>query len=341
MTGTNNLNIDVLEIIFCFLSGNDLPSVALVSRSFLAAVIPRLYSTISYRMRQAKGYSTGETMSPFAAVVAHPHLAVHVRSIEIRSVPNVNSSVHSRFVRECRDTLRLCKNIRKFQCTVPNVLSIFLPALQEKERLTFIRVYANLTTDQTKMLVKIQKLQTLSLEFASWHIVHLLPSWTRSLSSTLTSLTLFMISELNEGIFEPMLGNLPNLLGLHVVGCPKLDHVMILGHLSRTPFLQSLSLTTTETSKILQLPPPPLRCLKHLAFDTRYTMQPSPSPMILAAILEHIKFSSPALVSFVIKMPERKVIVGDPFVKQLVESHGHSLKRLAFLEEASVPRLRR
>ena len=58
MVSADNLNLDVLEVIFDSLSGNDLPSVALVSRSFLAAVIPRLYQKISYRLRQAKGYDT-------------------------------------------------------------------------------------------------------------------------------------------------------------------------------------------------------------------------------------------------------------------------------------------
>jgi hypothetical protein len=58
MVSADNLNLDVLELIFCFLSGNDLPSVALVSRSFLAGVIPRLYDSISYRIRQMKGYDS-------------------------------------------------------------------------------------------------------------------------------------------------------------------------------------------------------------------------------------------------------------------------------------------
>ena len=58
MVSADNLNLDVLELIFSFLSGNDLPSVALVSRSFLAGVIPRLYDSISYRIRQMKGYDS-------------------------------------------------------------------------------------------------------------------------------------------------------------------------------------------------------------------------------------------------------------------------------------------
>ena len=57
MVSADNLNLDVLELIFAHLSGNDLSSVALVSRSFLAGVIPRLYNTLSYRLRQGKGYA--------------------------------------------------------------------------------------------------------------------------------------------------------------------------------------------------------------------------------------------------------------------------------------------
>ncbi|KAF8957516.1 hypothetical protein BDZ97DRAFT_1845991 [Flammula alnicola] len=332
MVSADNLNLDVLELIFGFLSGNDLPSVALVSRSFLAGVIPRLYNTIAYRLRQAKGYSVQETMSPFAALIAHPHLGVHVRNIEIRSVPTVKLRVHPVFARECRDALRLCRNLKTFKCTVPGVLAMFLPSLQDKPRLESVRIHANLTTDQAQMLLKMNKLQSLSVEFATWNVVDLLPSWTQSLVKSLTSVCLYMINELHEGVLEGMLSHLPNLLGLHVVGCPKVDHVVVLQQISHTPLLQSLSLTTSESTRPLYMPPPSLRHLRHLAFDTRYTMQPSPSPAILASVLSHLKTSAPALLSFAIRLPERKVVVGDPFIAQLIELFGFSLRRLAFLD---------
>lgn len=57
MVSADNLNFDVLEQIFLYLPhGPNLASVALVSRSFLEAVVPRLYSRISFRLRQAKTY---------------------------------------------------------------------------------------------------------------------------------------------------------------------------------------------------------------------------------------------------------------------------------------------
>jgi hypothetical protein len=57
MVSAQNLNLDVLELVFAHLaSGNDLASVALVSRSFLAGVIPRLYETLIFQLSQAKRY---------------------------------------------------------------------------------------------------------------------------------------------------------------------------------------------------------------------------------------------------------------------------------------------
>jgi hypothetical protein len=56
MVSADNLNLDVLERIFYYLCGNSLPSVALVSKSFLDAVIPELYRTLSFVPRHAKRY---------------------------------------------------------------------------------------------------------------------------------------------------------------------------------------------------------------------------------------------------------------------------------------------
>lgn len=56
MVSADSLNLDVLELIFAYLSGKDLSAVALVSNSFLAGVIPRLYRTLSFRYHDAKKY---------------------------------------------------------------------------------------------------------------------------------------------------------------------------------------------------------------------------------------------------------------------------------------------
>jgi hypothetical protein len=112
--------------------------------------------------------------------------------LELRAVPTLKSRLHPIFVRECTEAIRLCKNMKLFVCTVPNILAISLPSLQEKNRLEHIRIHANLTTDQAKMLTKFEKLQSLVLESATWNVVDLLPSWAGTLQKTLTCLTLYV-----------------------------------------------------------------------------------------------------------------------------------------------------
>lgn len=158
-----------------------------------------------------------------------------------------------------------------------------------------------------------------------------------------------MINELHEHVLESTLKELPGLQGLHIIGCPKIDHVVTMKQIVHTPLLQSLSLTSSvswwiheipqidcvfsqESTRALDLPPPPLHHLRHLALDTRYNQSPSPSPTILASLLTHIKSSSPSLQSFTLKLPERKVVIGEAFITQLVEQFGASLRRLAFLD---------
>jgi len=53
MVSADNLNRDVLELIFTQLNANDLCSATLVSRSFFATATPRLYRTLFFRREQA------------------------------------------------------------------------------------------------------------------------------------------------------------------------------------------------------------------------------------------------------------------------------------------------
>lgn len=79
MVSADNLNLDVLELIFAHLAWKDLPSIALASRSFFAGVIPQLYCTLRFRSWHATRYPA--VMSPFAVIVTHPELAINVRHV--------------------------------------------------------------------------------------------------------------------------------------------------------------------------------------------------------------------------------------------------------------------
>jgi len=71
---------------------------------------------------------------------------------------------------------------------------MILPSLQDKGRLEGVRINAHLTTEQSKTLLKFGKLKNLTLEFASWNVVDLLPTWAETISRTLTTLTLYVRS---------------------------------------------------------------------------------------------------------------------------------------------------
>ena len=120
-----------------------------------------------------------------------PGILECISVLELRAVPTLKSRLHPIFVRECTEAIQKCKNLKRFFCIVPNIMAIFLPSLREKS-LEHIRIHANLTTDQAKMLTNFEKLQSLVLESATWNVVDLLPSWAGILQKTLISLTLYV-----------------------------------------------------------------------------------------------------------------------------------------------------
>ncbi|KAF7348877.1 hypothetical protein MVEN_01407800 [Mycena venus] len=332
MVSADNVNLDVLELIFAYLFGNDLTSIALVSRSFFAGVIPHLYSTLLFRLSHAKRYPA--VMSPFAAIAAHPEFAIHVRHVDIRTVPVVKTQYNPKFLSECTRALDMCPNITSFRCST-NALPPFIGALGQKERLRDLRIHANLTTDQSTKLIKLSKIRNLTLDFASWNIMNLLPQWTELLQSNLTTLTLFMANELNETVLGAALAHLPGLLGLHVVGCAKIDHATIFNVVAHTPLLESLSMTTGEGGRTFPQPPTSLPCLRNLTIDVRLTpvapMHP-PGTSALSTILSYINASSPRLVSFIVKYPDRQIAIQNSLVQQLISAHASTLKNLSFID---------
>ncbi|KAJ7459217.1 hypothetical protein FB451DRAFT_1272231 [Mycena latifolia] len=332
MVSADNVNLDVLELIFTYLAGNDLASVALVSRSFFAGVIPRLYCTLQFRVAHAKRYPT--LMSPFCAVAAHPEFAIHVRHVDIRTVPLMKTQCNPKFILECTRALALCPNITSFRCSTTSGLPPLLSALQQKDRLRSLRVHANLTPAQATRLARLPHLRDLTLDFPSGSLLNALPRWAGLLQNNLTSLTLFMAHELNETVLESALVELPGLLALHIIGCNKVDHVTVLSLVSHTPNLESLSMTTAENARALPTPPSPLPFLRSLALDARLPPGPVPTTTaVLSAILTHL--SAASLTSIILKFPGTGAgAVGPsaPLAAQLLSLHGPSLKTLALVD---------
>lgn len=154
--------------------------------------------------------------------------------------------------------LRFCTNLENFTCT-PNILPALLHPLQDHPDLQSLRVSAILTAQQTACLASMTRLKSISLDSCSWNVVDVLPKWASTLTTSLTSLVLYVsdnsvvclytisraqtIQEMNDCILETMLPHLHNLTNLSVVGCSKVEHGTVLLATRHTPKLESLAVT--------------------------------------------------------------------------------------------------
>ncbi|KAH7883008.1 hypothetical protein F5I97DRAFT_1930608 [Phlebopus sp. FC_14] len=281
-----NVNLDILELVFAHLQGSDLVASSLVSRAFLSGVIPTLYARISYTASHAK--RAAQLTSPFTTLCTHKHLSVYVKHIAVHFAPSLPSPQHQvdpAFLKDLTDALQQSCNLTSFTCTVAKILTPLLPALKEKSRLTHLRVYASLGTRQVKSLQEIKGLRNLCLDFPSWNVIDVLPTWLGGMSTTLTHLTIFMSHDIESSILHATLEHLPRLRGLHIIGCLKLTHSVVLRALSHTPDLRELSLTIFPS-----IPTPPLPStvpsLTHLSLDIR-TSHPSVRTLV-ASLVEHL-----------------------------------------------------
>ncbi|KAG2136020.1 hypothetical protein DEU56DRAFT_737355 [Suillus clintonianus] len=333
MVTADNLNLDVLELIFAFISGNDLVAVSSVSKSFLAGVIPCLYATVSFTAKHAKRYRPGGgTISPFLTLRNHPDLAVHVRHVNIHCAPFIAvGQVHPNFLSETADALQICKNLLSFVCG-PRILPALLGSLQGKERLQDVHIYAAFTTTQGEMLQKMTTLRSLTLDYPTWNVIDSLTRWAHSLQRTLAHLTIFMSQEVNGVFLEALLPLLPRLRGLHVVGCSKAPHTAVIkATTTHTPSLKALSFTifeNTPPSNLFCLPTITLPNLRHLAIDVR------PTSDATAAIMPSLFNSLTSLSTLLLKFADRQLPIWSSVIDGIAPPNAVTmpLKRLALMD---------
>ena len=319
-------------------------------------------------------------MSPFVTLLAHPHLAVHVQSIDTWTsffflcVYFWNIFTYrtaNRFTSHCKisSTSSLCTLMRRCYSEKQKLETILLHYSQLSGYLftVFAReestgTHANLTTDRARMPTNFEKLKSLSPKFASLLIYSpggqvfykrywlISSTWASAAPFVFVRLFIFLhflTTRLSDDHWpqpkSPGISTCPfsSLVGLHLVGCPKIGHTTVLRmhHRWQQPLVSSKILLihlcwafNCRWTRPLVFPPLPLCNLRNLALDTRYNSSPSPSPAILATMLANIKFSLPPLTSFVIKIQEREVVVAEAFITQLLENHSHTLRKLAFLD---------
>ena len=84
-----------------------------------------------------------------------------------------------------------------------------------------------------------------------------------------------MINDLREDMLKGILQSLPNLRGLHVVGCSRVDHWVVLKHVVHSPRLESLSMTTTvgpSSCQVIHNPLIPRKSQRTLPYPTSYSL---------------------------------------------------------------------
>lgn len=86
-----------------------------------------------------------------------------------------------------------------------------------------------------------------------------------------------------------------------------------------------------EGNRALPSPPPSLASLRNLSIDTRLSAVLLTGAAVLSEILSYIGDSSPSLVSFVVKYPDRQMSIPNRFIQQLIAAHASTLKSVSFL----------
>jgi len=140
---------------------------------------------------------------------------------------------------------------------------------------------------------------------------------------------------LNEGILESALTQVPRLLGLHIIGCPRVDYTTVLRCSAHTPLLESLSFTAFGNDSARPLTSlPRVTNLRHLSCDCRPTLMSTASATINGSLLTRLLAdvllpSSPPLRSLSIRLNDRQLCIPEVWVEGMVNAFGGTMRRLS------------
>ena len=161
-----------------------------------------------------------------------------------------------------------------------------------------------------------------------------------------------MISDLNSNILTSMLPYLPRLRGLHIIGCPGVDHVAIVHALRHFPLLESLAFSMSvsgcaqwynsfsglffipqDTNRSLpeHIPDLSLTHLRHIAIDSEiYGRLSAPTtPGMWSSLFTTLQLWASPLMSVALK-PSTKGSC-QAFLEEMMDFHAPTLKYLSIL----------
>ena len=165
-------------------------------------------------------------------------------------------------VQNCRDVLALRANtsLESFECT-PSEVKTFADILPTLSSIGYLRANVQLLKEEEQpLLLQVRGLRSVTLEFASWKLIHTFPTWAAdTLGPTLKNVTFYVsmlshsgcwivnsialqsCSGLTEDVVRSTVTHLPHLTGLHISTCKGFDFSDVFGVIPHIPSLNELS----------------------------------------------------------------------------------------------------
>ena len=125
--------------------------------------------------------------------LAQGFVRLTICTTDIRAAPLYKGAVHTTFLKEYLRTLEMSTALFAFTCTQSILIPQSLRVLQDHPNLRYIRVGPKLTSqDDCRILRRLDHLESLSLDAATWSVIDALPDWIQLMTATLTALTLYV-----------------------------------------------------------------------------------------------------------------------------------------------------
>ncbi|EGO01171.1 hypothetical protein SERLA73DRAFT_179271 [Serpula lacrymans var. lacrymans S7.3] len=331
-----DLPLEFLPLIFENIAKpQHLSACSLVNRAFNTFATPRLYERI-FIFAWHKGAKL-KVVLLFDTLTTSPHLARHVRKLDIRDFPKgLTLPIYRDLHDLCPRGLTNCVNLKSCTWTRDGSLnSAILEALLRCSQLEELEINGNDSPSySTAILPQFSNLRKISLIMPSISVLDILPSWLSVTNETLRNLTLICkaSSLITDTMLESIAPSLHHLEHFHITGCPKVTQRGILAVLSSNDHgllslgLEGLSQAFDMTSFSRECPH--LGSLNRLRTIT-LTVQQTPLQPWMQGVVNLL--STSPLESFQVysTAPFPGASLDDEFCNDIVTSHGARLTRFS------------
>ncbi|KAK7047461.1 hypothetical protein VNI00_006692 [Paramarasmius palmivorus] len=239
MPALSDLPLDLLPVIIAHVSHPNpkvLTNLCLVNKTFYELCLAQLYSRISIYSWHKHGKT--KVIQLFDCLASHPHLAQHVRRLEIRDFPK--ALVGESGADQRRHVIQGLKNCTKLSsCTWTRDGSLDSDVLEALNHSSLKELEINGHNQgfyDPKILLRFHDLQKISVIMPSPAVVQTLSPWLERTGEALRNLTIICKSSpiITDETLELLSPNLRNLEYLYITGCPKVTHRGVFAVLSQS-----------------------------------------------------------------------------------------------------------